>query len=119
MLNIHPWLLPEFRGLQTHAAALAAGERENGASVHFVIPALDAGPVIAQARVPVHGDDIPTTLAARVLQRAHPLLIACLRLFAQQLSFPLLSDVFVHRLVLTPPLPLPSYATLLLDSCPH
>ncbi len=112
MLNIHPSLLPKFRGLHTHAAALAAGEREHGASVHFVIPALDAGPVVAQARVPVHGDDIPTTLASRVLQREHPLLIACVGLFAQQRVFLRGSDVFVDSRLLTHPLQLQSDDTL-------
>jgi len=112
MLNIHPSLLPKFRGLHTHATALEAGEREHGASVHFVIPALDAGPVIAQARVPVHGDDIPTTLAARVLQREHPLLVACVGLFAQQRVFLRGSDVFVDSRRLTHPLQLQPDDTL-------
>lgn len=95
MLNIHPSLLPKFRGLHTHAAALAAGEAEHGASVHFVIPALDAGPVIAQARVPVRKGDTPATLATRVLQREHPLLVACVGLFAAGRIFLHGSDVFV------------------------
>ncbi len=73
MLNIHPSLLPKYRGLDTHARALAAGEREHGVSVHFVTPELDGGPVIAQARVPVLPDDTPETLAARVLEREHRL----------------------------------------------
>jgi phosphoribosylglycinamide formyltransferase 1 len=76
MINIHPSLLPAFKGLRTHVRALAEGVREHGASVHFVTPDLDGGPVIAQARVPVlHGDDADT-LAARVLAREHPLLVA-------------------------------------------
>lgn len=82
IINIHPSLLPRHPGLRTHARALAAGDREHGASVHYVIPALDAGPVIAQARVPVHDDDTPTRLAERVLAREHPLLLACVRLIA-------------------------------------
>ena len=73
MLNIHPSLLPKYRGLDTHARAIAAGDREHGVSVHFVTPELDGGPVIAQARVPVLPDDTPETLAARVLQREHRL----------------------------------------------
>lgn len=80
LLNIHPSLLPRYRGLRTHARAIEAGDREHGASVHFVIPELDAGTVIAQARVPVLPGDTPETLSARVLTREHPLLVAVLRL---------------------------------------
>lgn len=80
LLNIHPSLLPAYRGLRTHARALQAGEREHGASVHFVVPELDAGAVIAQARVPVRADDTPERLAARVLRAEHPLLVAVARL---------------------------------------
>ncbi|HVR82307.1 MAG TPA: phosphoribosylglycinamide formyltransferase [Luteimonas sp.] len=80
LLNIHPSLLPSYRGLSTHARALQAGEHEHGASVHFVVPELDAGAVIAQAVVPVRGDDTAESLAARVLAREYPLLVAVLRL---------------------------------------
>src|SRR5688500_3113158 len=80
LLNIHPSLLPKYRGLGTHARALEADEREHGASVHFVIPELDAGAVIAQAVVPVRDDDTADNLAARVLQVEHPLLVAVARL---------------------------------------
>lgn len=80
LLNIHPSLLPKYRGLRTHARALAAGESEHGASVHFVIPELDAGAVIAQAPVPVLDGDTPDSLALRVLQVEHPLLVAVMRL---------------------------------------
>lgn len=76
MLNLHPSLLPRHPGLHTHARALAAGDTEHGASVHVVIPELDAGPVLAQARVSVLVSDTPETLAARVLAREHPLLVA-------------------------------------------
>ena len=82
MLNIHPSLLPAFKGLRTHAQALAAGAVEHGASVHFVTPDLDGGPVVAQARVPVHGGDDADALARRVLAREHPLLVETVRLFA-------------------------------------
>ena len=82
MLNIHPSLLPAFKGLHTHRQALAAGVAEHGASVHFVTPDLDGGPVLAQARIPVHAGEDEATLAARVLAREHPLLVAALRLFA-------------------------------------
>lgn len=78
MINIHPSLLPKYPGLHTHARAIAAGDAESGASVHLVIPELDAGTVLAQARVPVLAGDDPTTLAARILEREHPLLVACI-----------------------------------------
>ncbi len=80
MLNIHPSLLPRHRGLRTHAAALAAGDAEHGASVHFVIPELDAGAVIAQARLAIAPQDTPESLAARVLALEHRLLPAVLGL---------------------------------------
>jgi phosphoribosylglycinamide formyltransferase-1 len=80
LINIHPSLLPAYRGLRTHARALEAGEREHGASVHFVAPELDAGAVIAQARVPVLAGDSAGQLAARVLEVEHPLLVAVMRL---------------------------------------
>ena len=80
LLNIHPSLLPRHRGLHTHAAALAAGDTEHGCSVHFVIPELDAGSLIAQARLPVEAGDTPETLASRVLALEHRLLPAVLRL---------------------------------------
>lgn len=80
LLNIHPSLLPRLRGLRTHARALEAGDREHGASVHFVTPELDAGAVVAQARLAVAPDDTADGLAARVLELEHPLLVATLRL---------------------------------------
>ena len=80
LLNIHPSLLPAYRGLRTHERALAAGEREHGASVHFVVPELDAGAVVARARVPVLPGDDAATLANRVLAVEHPLLVATLQL---------------------------------------
>ncbi len=80
LVNIHPSLLPLHKGLHTHARALAAGDAEHGASVHFVVPELDAGAVIAQARVPVLAGDSPESLAARVLQVEHPLLLASVQL---------------------------------------
>lgn len=82
LLNIHPSLLPKHRGLHTHARAIEAGDAEHGASVHFVIPELDAGAVIAQAAVPVLAGDTPESLAARVLRVEHPLLVAVLQLAA-------------------------------------
>ncbi|MFS8137489.1 MAG: phosphoribosylglycinamide formyltransferase [Thermomonas sp.] len=75
LLNIHPSLLPNYRGLHTHARVLEAGDREHGASVHFVTPELDAGAVIAQAPVSVLPGDTAERLAGRVLQVEHPLLV--------------------------------------------
>jgi phosphoribosylglycinamide formyltransferase-1 len=71
MLNIHPSLLPAFKGLDTHARALAAGVKIHGASVHFVVPEMDSGPIIAQAAVPVSDHDDVGSLAARVLAVEH------------------------------------------------
>ena len=82
LLNIHPSLLPLSKGLHTHQRALDAGDAEHGASVHFVTAELDAGAVIAQARVPVQAGDDADALAARVLAVEHPLLLQVLRLAA-------------------------------------
>jgi phosphoribosylglycinamide formyltransferase-1 len=71
MLNIHPALLPSYRGLHTHERALADGVKIHGATVHFVVPEMDAGPIVAQAAVPVLDEDTPDTLAARVLAQEH------------------------------------------------
>lgn len=80
MLNIHPSLLPALKGLRTHARALAAGMTLHGASLHFVTADLDGGPVVAQARVDVLPADGVDALAARVLAREHPLLVASVAL---------------------------------------
>ena len=82
MLNIHPSLLPSFKGLHTHEQALAAGVRIAGCTVHFVVPEMDAGPIVAQAAVPVCAGDTPETLAARVLTAEHRLYPAALHLVA-------------------------------------
>ena len=82
LLNIHPSLLPLYKGLHTHQRALDAGDAEHGASLHFVTAELDGGAVIAQARVPVHPGDDADALAARVLSVEHPLLLQVLRLAA-------------------------------------
>ncbi|MBE1293193.1 MAG: phosphoribosylglycinamide formyltransferase [Rhodobacteraceae bacterium] len=82
MLNIHPSLLPKYKGLHTHARALEAGDNEHGCTVHLVTPALDDGPILGQARVPVEADDTPEKLAARVLVQEHKLYPAVLRQFA-------------------------------------
>jgi phosphoribosylglycinamide formyltransferase-1 len=81
LVNIHPSLLPEFRGLDTHARALAAGVKRHGCTVHFVTSELDHGPIIAQASVPVLPGDTPDTLAARVLQQEHQLYPRAIRWF--------------------------------------
>lgn len=78
MINIHPSLLPLFRGTRTHERALEAGVRLHGCSVHYVVPELDAGPIIAQAAVPVLPGDDPESLAARVLVEEHVLYPAAL-----------------------------------------
>ncbi len=84
LINIHPSLLPKFKGLHTHQRAIEAGEREHGASVHFVTAELDDGPVILQAKVPVLKSDTPETLAARVLIEEHKLYPDALKLLIQQ-----------------------------------
>jgi phosphoribosylglycinamide formyltransferase-1 len=83
MINIHPSLLPLYPGLDTHARALAAGDREHGASVHAVIPALDAGAVLAQVRIGLREDDDVATVATRLLPREHALLVASVQLLAE------------------------------------
>lgn len=84
LINIHPSLLPKFKGLHTHQRAIEAGEREHGASVHFVTAELDDGPVILQAKVPVLKGDTSETLAARVLIEEHKLYPDALKLLIQQ-----------------------------------
>jgi phosphoribosylglycinamide formyltransferase-1 len=83
LVNIHPALLPAFPGLDTHARALAAGVKLHGCTVHFVTPEVDAGPIIAQAAVPVLADDTPETLAARVLRQEHRLFPLAVRWLAE------------------------------------
>ncbi|MBO9476955.1 phosphoribosylglycinamide formyltransferase [Shimia sp. R11_0] len=82
MLNIHPSLLPKYKGLHTHARAIDAGDKEHGCTVHLVTPALDDGPILGQATVPIEDGDTPETLAARVLKQEHELYPAVLRRFA-------------------------------------
>jgi phosphoribosylglycinamide formyltransferase 1 len=83
MLNIHPALLPAFKGLGTHARALASGVKIHGATVHFVIAEMDSGPIVAQAAVPVFDSDNAQTLAARVLDVEHQIYPLALKLVAQ------------------------------------
>jgi len=82
MLNIHPSLLPAFPGLDPHGQALRAGVKISGATVHFVIPETDAGPILMQGAVAVRDDDTPDTLAARILQIEHRIYPEALRLLA-------------------------------------
>ncbi len=82
MLNIHPALLPSFRGLHTHARAIAEGVKIHGATVHFVVPEMDAGPIVVQAAAPVLDDDTPETLGARVLAQEHRIYPLALKLVA-------------------------------------
>ena len=77
MLNIHPSLLPSFPGLDPHGQALKAGVKISGATVHFVIPETDAGPIVMQGAVAVRDDDTPETLAARILAVEHRIYPAC------------------------------------------
>jgi phosphoribosylglycinamide formyltransferase-1 len=82
LINIHPSLLPAYKGTKVHERVIEAKEALSGASVHFVVPELDAGPVIAQASVPVHPSDTPQTLAERVLAVEHTLYPEALKLLA-------------------------------------
>jgi phosphoribosylglycinamide formyltransferase 1 len=82
MINIHPSLLPSFKGLHTHERAIAAGVKIAGCTVHFVRAEMDEGPIIAQAAVPVLSSDTPETLAARILKAEHRVYPAALRLVA-------------------------------------
>ncbi len=82
MLNIHPSLLPSFPGLDPHAQALNAGVKVSGATVHFVTPQTDAGPIVMQGVVPVRDDDTPEALSARILEIEHRIYPAALRLLA-------------------------------------
>jgi len=83
LLNIHPALLPAFKGLHTHERALAAGVKTHGATVHFAATEMDSGSTIIQAQVPVMPDDLPETLAARVLEVEHQIYPQALRLVAE------------------------------------
>jgi phosphoribosylglycinamide formyltransferase 1 len=83
LINIHPSLLPAFKGLHTHERAIAAGAREHGATVHFVVPELDSGPIIEQEKVPVLSSDTADSLAARVLEAEHRIYPLALRRVAE------------------------------------
>jgi len=83
MLNIHPALLPQFKGLHTHRRALQAGVEQHGATVHFVVPEMDSGPIVLQEAVPVVEGDTEEALADRVLQVEHRIYPQALRLVAE------------------------------------
>jgi len=83
LLNIHPSLLPAFKGLHTHERALEAGVRFSGCTVHFVRPEMDDGPIVVQAAVPVRPDDTPERLAARILKLEHEIYPLAVRLVAE------------------------------------
>src|SRR5207302_1952346 len=82
ILNVHPSLLPSFPGLDPHGQALKAGVKISGATVHFVIPETDAGPIVMQGAVPVHDDDTVETLSERILEVEHRIYPDALRLLA-------------------------------------
>lgn len=82
LLNIHPSLLPAFPGIRVHEQALQAGVKISGCTVHFIVPELDSGPIVAQTAVPVLPDDTPETLAARVLAEEHKIYPEALKLVA-------------------------------------
>lgn len=84
IMNIHPSLLPDYKGLDTHARALADGRREAGCTVHLVRAAVDDGPILVQKRVPIHSSDTPESLAARVLEQEHIAYPQAIRLLAEK-----------------------------------
>lgn len=84
MINIHPSLLPAFKGIRVHQQAIDAGVRVSGCTVHFVVPELDSGPIIAQAAVPVQPDDTAETLATRILTEEHRVYPDALRAVAEE-----------------------------------
>jgi phosphoribosylglycinamide formyltransferase-1 len=106
MINIHPSLLPAFQGLHTHQRVLRAGDRQHGASVHFVSPDLDGGPVIAQVRIDVEPGDSAESLARRLLPHEHRLLEACVGLLARRTVAPTPFGIAIDGTLLDAPLQL-------------
>ena len=86
LVNIHPSLLPKYPGINTHARALEAGDKEHGASVHLVVEEVDAGEIIGQEKMPIQSGDTPETLARRLLAIEHALYPRCLEKFARSLA---------------------------------
>ena len=105
MLNIHPSLLPKYRGLRTHRRALEAGDALHGASVHFVTEELDGGPVIVQAEIPVHAGDTEQSLAMRVQNIEHVIYPQAVRLFAEGRVRMNAGRAELDGVVMTAPLP--------------
>jgi phosphoribosylglycinamide formyltransferase-1 len=85
IINIHPSLLPDYKGLDTHARAIADGQKQAGCTVHYVVPAIDSGKIIIQRAVPILPEDNPDTLAARVLEQEHIAYPEALRMVAEKL----------------------------------
>ncbi len=112
MINIHPSLLPAYQGLHTHERVLRAGDRSHGASVHFVTPELDGGPVIARTRIEVRDGDTADSLAARLLPHEHRLLVACVDLFARRRVQPTPFGVAIDGELIQAPLDLASDGSL-------
>ena len=111
MLNIHPSLLPDFPGLNTHQRALDAGSKVHGASVHFVTADIDGGPLVLQTRVPVHAGDNADSLAARVLEQEHHLYPVAIRWFAEgRLTLDENGQALLDGAILTEPRQLPATA---------
>jgi phosphoribosylglycinamide formyltransferase-1 len=109
MLNIHPSLLPDFPGLNTHQRVLDAGCKLHGASVHFVTADIDGGPLVLQTRVPVHDDDSVDSLAARVLEQEHHLYPLAIRWFAEgRLRLDENGQALLDGAILTEPRQLPA-----------
>ncbi len=96
MINLHPSLLPLYPGTHTYRRAIAAGDRQHGASMHFVTGELDGGPLISQVRIPVEPADTPEQLAARLAPREHELIVASARLFCQH-ELHLEGDTVLYR----------------------
>ena len=86
LVNIHPSLLPKYPGIDTHARALEAGEKEHGCTVHLVVEEVDSGEILGQAKMPIEPDDTPETLAARILTLEHDLYPRCLAELARALA---------------------------------
>ncbi|MCB1593027.1 MAG: phosphoribosylglycinamide formyltransferase [Alphaproteobacteria bacterium] len=86
MINIHPSLLPDYKGLDTHSRALADGKKEAGCTVHYVVPEMDSGPIIVQKRVPILEGDTPEILAERVLEQEHIAYPEAVRIVTDELS---------------------------------
>jgi phosphoribosylglycinamide formyltransferase-1 len=112
IINIHPSLLPKYRGLHTHRRALGAGDPTHGASVHYVTAELDGGPTIAQIEIPIVASDTPDALASRLLGREHELLVASVALIASARVALADSRVVYDGAALTAPLLLGEDGTL-------